>query len=220
MFEFKSRMDISTLEKSQERPIEMEIQKSVLSNDYLFSRRKRTLDLLITILSLPFTFTVIVFSAALILLVNGSPVMFKQKRIGKNGKEFIIFKLRTIKKRASNREGVLHNNGDISSIGKILRLFRFDEFPQIWNILIGNMSWVGPRPEVGYYVDKYTNLDPQFSERLKALPGITGLAQVKNPNATPNENLDKLVHDIEYIRTASLKNDLKIIVNTFFLIWK
>lgn len=220
MFQYKSRTDISTLEKSQEKAIGREMQKTVLSNEYLFSWQKRTLDLLVTIVSLPFTLAVMIFSSALIILISGAPVMFKQKRIGKNGEEFIIFKLRTIKKKASNREGVLHDNGDITSIGKILRIFRFDEFPQIWNILIGNMSWVGPRPEVGFYVDKYTKLDPQFSERLNALPGITGLAQVKNPNATPNENLDKLAYDLEYIRTASLKNDLKIIFNTFFLIWK
>lgn len=220
MFQFKSRMDISTLEKPQEFATEKGAQSRILYNKYLFSWKKRTLDILITLLSLPLTLTIMIFSAVLILFISGAPVMFKQKRIGRNGKEFIIFKLRTIKKDASNKEGVLHNNGDVTSIGKFLRIFRFDEFPQIWNILIGNMSWVGPRPEVRFYVDKYTKLDPQFSERLKALPGITGLAQLKNPNATPSENLNKLAYDIEYIQTASLKADIKIIFNTFFLLWK
>lgn len=189
-------------------------------NDYLFSWQKRTLDIAFTLLILPAVFPLLIFCAFLVIITMGFPVIFSQKRIGLNGRVFIIYKLRTLKRKSNNVEGITHTNGDITPLGKFLRIFRFDELPQIWNILRGEMSWVGPRPEVPYYVEKYNNLNPNFNGRLAALPGITGLAQLNNPNATPSDNLDKLEHDLSYISNANVRMDMKILFKTFFLIWK
>jgi lipopolysaccharide/colanic/teichoic acid biosynthesis glycosyltransferase len=189
-------------------------------NAYLYSKQKRLLDILFSLLVIPVVVPVILVCAFLVLITMGWPVFFAQKRIGLKGKVFVIYKLRSLKKTSNNYEGILHSNDDVTPIGKILRLFRFDELPQIWNILKGQMSWVGPRPEVPYYVEMYSKLNPAFNERHLALPGITGLAQLNNPNATPNDNLDKLSHDMEYVRTARLKTDIHILFQSFFLLWK
>ncbi|MDP3462550.1 MAG: sugar transferase [Bacteroidales bacterium] len=189
-------------------------------NDYLFSWQKRTLDIAFTLLILPAVLPLLIFCMFLVIITMGFPVIFSQKRIGLNGRVFVIYKLRTLKRKSNNVEGITHSNGDITPLGKFLRIFRFDELPQIWNILRGEMSWVGPRPEVPYYVEKYNNLNPNFNGRLSALPGITGLAQLNNPNATPNDNLDKLEHDLSYISKANMNMDMKILFKTFFLLWK
>jgi lipopolysaccharide/colanic/teichoic acid biosynthesis glycosyltransferase len=187
---------------------------------YLHSRKKRMLDLVFTIIVLPGIILLLSFCALAILLTMGFPLIFAQNRVGINGKVFMIYKLRTLKRKASNKTGITHTNGDITPLGKLMRLFRFDELPQIWNILRGEMSWVGPRPEVPYYTKKYTELNPGFRNRLLALPGITGLAQLHNPNATPSDNPIKLEFDLDYISTASLSGDIYILFKTFFLLWK
>lgn len=189
-------------------------------NSYLSSKRKRTLDILFTLIALPFILPLLIVTAFLVLLTMGPPVVFAQKRVGLNGKIFIMFKLRSLKRSFNNEHGTKHTNGDITPLGKFIRIFRLDEFPQIWNILKGEMSWVGPRPEVPFYVEKYTGLNPDFALRTAALPGITGLAQLNNPNATPDQNLDKLYHDMFYIQKANLRMDMKILFKTFFIIWK
>ncbi len=196
------------------------LKDNIVISNYLCSSHKRMFDLVFSLLSLPLLLPLTGLSALFVLLTMGMPVMFKQKRVGKNGKVFLIYKLRTLKRKSTSYDGLFHSNGDITPLGKLLRIFRFDEFPQLINIFKGEMSWVGPRPEVPYYVEKYSKLNEKFSERHQALPGITGLAQVENPNATPHENLDKLVYDLEYIEKASLGMDLKIVFNTFFLLWK
>ena len=82
------------------------------------------------------------------------------------------------------------------------------------------MSWVGPRPEVMYYFDMYKNIDPSFEKRQQCRPGITGLAQLKNPDATPEHSLEKLPYDLLYIDQASLLMDLRILLQSFFIVWK
>lgn len=223
MFAFTGKENNQVLQKQQasgriDRPANKKINPAV--NEYLYSKPKRRLDILFSLLVIPVVVPIILVCAFLVLITMGWPVFFAQKRIGLNGKVFVIYKLRSLKKTSNNKEGILHSNGDVTAVGKVLRLFRFDELPQIWNILKGQMSWVGPRPEVPYYVNMYSKLNPAFNERHQALPGITGLAQLNNPNATPNDNLDKLSYDMEYIRTASLKSDIHILFQSFFLLWK
>jgi lipopolysaccharide/colanic/teichoic acid biosynthesis glycosyltransferase len=190
------------------------------ANAYLYSKQKRTLDILFSLLALPVVIPVLILCALLVFLTMGWPIIFAQRRVGKDGSVFVIYKLRSLKRSSNNHEGITHVDEDVTSVGKIMRLFRFDELPQIWNILKGDMSWVGPRPEVPVYVEQSARLNPRFNDRLQALPGITGLAQLNNPNATPNDNLDKLKHDMEYIHKASLGLDIRIIFKSFFFIWK
>lgn len=187
---------------------------------YLYSRTKRLLDLGFTLLIAPFALLVFVFAAVMVYLTNGSPVLFRQERIGKDGRPFEMVKIRTLSQRFASLPGAQHGANDITWIGKLLRKTRIDEIPQILTILKGEMSWVGPRPEVAFYYEEFQAKDSRFSNRLHAKPGITGLAQINNPNASPNENLEKLQHDLKYIESATFALDLKILVKSFLVIWK
>jgi putative colanic acid biosynthesis UDP-glucose lipid carrier transferase len=100
-----------------------------------------------------------------------------------------------------------------------MRSSRIDELPQIWNILKGEMSWVGPRPEVPYHYEHFKQRDANYATRQLVKPGITGLAQLNNPDALPNENLEKLKLDLEYVNQANIWMDLRILAQTFLLTW-
>lgn len=95
-----------------------------------------------------------------------------------------------------------------------------DELPQLWNILVGEMSWVGPRPEVPYYVDHFANLHPNYRQRELARPGIAGLAQLDNPKASPEQNLEKLVFDLDYMKNANIWMDINILFKTIFVVFR
>lgn len=192
----------------------------LLLNRYLNSKLKRAFDLLFTILILPLGLPLLLLCMAWLLASVGLPVIFAQNRVGLNGRQFTMHKLRTLRNGANNHNGTRHEPTDITKVGGILRLLRLDELPQMWNIIKGEMSWVGPRPEIPFYVERFDAIDPDFRFRLLALPGITGMAQLNNPNATPDDNLDKLKHDLEYIQKASLWMDIKILLKTFLVIWK
>ena len=181
-----------------------------ISNPYLLGFTKRTFDILISLAMLPFAIPAAVICWTLVMLTMGAPAIFTQQRVGLNGKTFRMYKFRSIRRTSDTKNGTSHSHADITPVGRLLRMFRLDELPQIYNILRGEMSWVGPRPEVPYYVELFSHKNPDFHLRHKALPGITGLAQVRNPNATPNDNLEKLQHDLEYIHKANLLHDLKI----------
>lgn len=156
---------------------------------------------LITILAIYFT--------------SGRPVFFQQIRIGRDRKPFTIFKFRTLVRDAENDTGPRltgENDEKITAIGRILRKYRIDELPQLINILKGEMSFVGPRPERPYFVDQYIDAVPGYGERFKAPPGITGLAQVNGGYATTPEN--KLKYDIAYIYNQSLWLDMRLMLET------
>lgn len=191
---------------------------AMLENSYLLSGRKRAFDLIITFIMLPFLIPAAVICWTLVMISMGSPAIFAQHRVGLNGKVFVLYKFRSLKRDSDTRNGTGHSYHDITPVGRFLRLFRLDELPQIYNILRGEMSWVGPRPEIPYYVEMYGSKNPEFHLRHKALPGITGLAQVRKPDATPNDNLEKMKHDLQYIREASLINDIRILISTAFVI--
>lgn len=163
---------------------------------------------------------VLVISMLLVWLSSGSPIFFVQTRVGLGGKYFMLIKLRSLRKKFNSKPGALHSTDDITKVGRLLRKTRVDEIPQIWNILVGDMSWVGPRPEVPFYYDHFKGLEPTYADRQLARPGITGLAQLNNPNASPNENLEKLTFDLDYVRNASLWMDIRILVQSFLFVWK
>lgn len=191
-----------------------------LMNHYHKSFQKRFLDLGFTLILLPFVILVLALTMILLFVTNGPPVFYTQKRVGKNGKVFKMYKLRTMKRKFKSGHGTRHSNKDITRIGFFLRITRLDELPQIINIVKGQMSWVGPRPEVPYYVEQFSLQNEDYKKRHEVLPGITGLAQVKYPNATPEDNLKKLSYDLEYIEKADLKSDLRLLFLSFFAVWK
>jgi lipopolysaccharide/colanic/teichoic acid biosynthesis glycosyltransferase len=185
-----------------------------VSNSYLSGWTKRFLDLfLVAILGLP-ALVLILMGAVWLWLHGNRSVWYRQVRVGRLGRPFTLYKLRTLAPEHNDQSGTLHYEDEILKAGRLLREWRLDELPQIWNILIGEMSWVGPRPEMPVYYEQICSTEPRFSQRQEALPGLTGLSQIKNPNLTANQFQEKLPDDLEYIRNASLMLDLSILAKT------
>jgi lipopolysaccharide/colanic/teichoic acid biosynthesis glycosyltransferase len=158
---------------------------------------------MLAVLGLPALFCLGVVSLA-ILCFSGRPVFFVQERIGKNGFPFRMIKFRS-----------MTGAGEITAIGRLLRKYRIDELPQIWNVLRGEMSFIGPRPETPELTRKYTEKIPFYPYRYSILPGITGWAQVNYGYASvTSENRVKLGFDLYYVKRASLLLDVLIVLKT------
>ncbi len=180
---------------------------------------KRLMDFVVALILIFLTAPVFLFTIIAILLTSGRPIFFTQTRIGENRKPFTIYKFRTLIPNAENETGpVLSDENDerVTKIGRFLRKYRIDELPQLFNILKGDMSFVGPRPERQFFVDKYINTISGYGERFKATPGLTGLAQVNGGYATTPEN--KLKYDLAYIYNQSFWIDLRIMLETIKVI--
>ena len=155
----------------------------------------------------------------LVIKIGGGPAIYKQERIGRGGRPFFIYKFRSMKIDAEKEgEELLQKANDprLTRIGKVLRQHHLDELPQLWNVFIGDMSFVGPRPERKYYIDKIMERDPRY-ERLYALrPGVTSYATLKNGYTdTIDKMLVRLEMDLYYLEHQSLHTDLKILFLTF-----
>jgi lipopolysaccharide/colanic/teichoic acid biosynthesis glycosyltransferase len=197
---------------------------------------KRALDVVCATLALALLWPVLLLIAVLVRLDSKGPAFFVQKRIGKNGQPFYIYKFRTMThnldqtahikfmqsyiKGATDGQACDQNGSDdvvykpfteaqVTRVGRFLRKSSLDELPQLVNILKGEMSLVGPRPNVPYEVEAYKEW---HMERLSVLPGITGLAQVNGRSALDFDSISR--YDIEYVRRMSLGMDLKILVAT------
>ncbi len=180
---------------------------------------KRIFDLLIAIFILPIAIFFTIIGAILIKLTSKGPVLFRQERIGKNGSTFNIFKLRTmIYNPDGYSEHTIQNDQRIFPIGLFLRTTKIDELPQLFNILKGDMSLIGPRPERKEIVEELSKENPYYELRHLIRPGITGWAQVNNPIATPNESFQKLEFDLYYIKNASFLLDMNILFKTIRII--
>lgn len=179
---------------------------------------KRTMDIFISTLGLIVTSPLMALCAALIKAEDGGKVFFKQKRATKDGKIFEVYKFRTMKEAGSVNRSVTSDDDRITKVGKYLRKFRIDELPQIINIFKGEMSVVGPRPEMIENVDQYTQELPEFSYRLRVKAGLTGFAQIAGKyNTSPK---DKLVMDLMYIEQYSIWLDIKLIFQTLTVFLK
>ncbi len=175
---------------------------------------KRTGDILISSLLLVISSPFMLFSALLVKGYDKGPVLFKQARGTKGGKIFYIHKFRSMVVDAE-KDGARpaeKNDKRITPVGKFLRASRLDELPQLWDILVGNMSFVGPRPERVEHIKQYTEEIPDFNYRLKVRGGLTGYAQLYGKyNTTP---YDKLQLDLMYIQNYSILLDIKLILMT------
>lgn len=176
---------------------------------------KRTMDIIISALAIIITSPIMLICAIAIKLDDGGPVLFKQNRITINGKIFNVLKFRSMIVDADKDGAKKAVNGDdrITRVGKIIRSCRMDELPQLFNILRGDMSLVGPRPERIENVYEYSNKYPEFELRHRVKGGLTGFAQLYGKYNTSPE--DKLHMDLIYIETYSLLLDLKLLVLTF-----
>lgn len=179
---------------------------------------KRIMDLLISTIGLIVTSPIMLVCAIAIKAEDGGKVFFKQKRATKNGRIFDVYKFRTMKEAGSVNRSVTSDDERITKVGKWLRKFRIDELPQIINIFKGEMSVVGPRPEMIENVDAYTQALPEFSYRLRVKAGLTGFAQIAGKyNTSPK---DKLVMDLMYIEQYSFWLDIKLIFQTLTVFLK
>lgn len=183
--------------------------------EYIYNFYKRVLDIVLSLLGLIFGFPIILVFGILIKLEDKGPMFYKQERLGKKGKKIYVYKLRSMKIDAE-KNGIAKwaekNDPRITNIGKFIRNTRIDELPQLINILMGDMSLIGPRPERPELTYEFNKEIPGFIDRLKVKPGLTGLAQVNGGyDITPEE---KLMWDIEYINNRSILLDFKIIIKT------
>lgn len=191
----------------------MEISRTTVPRYYAVA--KRVLDVVIGIVALLMTSPVLFGAAVAIAVKEGLPVFYSQERVGRNMKLFNIRKLRTMVRDAEERSGPIiagENDERITGVGGFLRRFRIDELPQLVNIIKGEMSFVGPRPERPYFVERYVEDTPGYRERFRIKPGVTGLAQVSGSYATTPER--KLKYDLVYLYHQSLAMDVQIVVET------
>lgn len=176
---------------------------------------KRLSDILISFFFLIIFSPVFLIIAGLIRIKLGSPIMFKQKRPGLQGRLFYLYKFRSMTEERDENGLLLQNEFRMTRFGKILRKFSLDELPQLWNVLKGDMSIVGPRPLLKEYLHLYDNLQ---SRRHEVRPGITGLAQVNGRNAISWEQ--KFEYDVWYVDHRSFGLDIKILFLTVFKVIK
>ncbi len=178
---------------------------------------KRAFDVTVSLLGLALTSPALLAIGVLIRITSpGGPALFAQERVGRYGKRFVLYKFRTMVPDAEARTGPILSSGEdddrLTPLGRWLRAFRVDELPQLWNVLIGEMSMVGPRPERPCFVDEYNESIPGYAQRHLVRPGITGLAQVCGGyHTTP---ADKLRFDLAYVAHRSLTYDLVILYRT------
>lgn len=189
---------------------------------YVNSHTKRWFDLVFSVVVVPAALFLLIPVCLVYPLFSGWNIIFRHYRVGKDGRRFYLYKIRSLKKNNNNpRAGMVKGDGTvIPIIGKFIRQTRIDELPQIWNIIKGDMSWVGPRPEQVDFVKECIQKYPAYDARHAVRPGITGLAQIHNPNATIDDHQEKLVHDMEYLRKASLYMDLRILWQSLGIIVK
>ncbi len=187
-------------------------------NEQSLQVTKRLVDISLAFLGLLISSPLLALSAALIKVQDGGVAFFSQERVGKGGKAFRVHKLRTMVDHAEDITGpvwALRDDPRVTRVGRWLRKLRIDEIPQMWNVLRGEMSFVGPRPERSIFVEALQSKFPAYSLRHLVRPGITGWAQVRCPYAASEEdNLLKLEYDLYYLQNASMLFDLRIILKT------
>lgn len=208
--------------------MEVNAKHYVLDDVYLFNKNnktltmeqriiKRVLDIVLSVFLGVLTSPLWICGAIAVKLYDGGPVFFKQKRATIHGKEFDVYKLRTMKVNVENYS-VKKDDDRITKPGAILRRTRIDELPQLLNVLKGDMTFVGPRPEMIKNVQNYTAELPEFRYRLRVKAGLTGYAQISGKyNTTPR---DKLIMDMMYIEQFSVLRDIQLILQTAVVLLK
>jgi len=189
----------------------------------LYFAAKRAGELFLSLVFCPLIMTICLLSAILIKLDSPGPALFRQQRVGLRGRTFLIFKLRTMthseSRRSSNQFAEIEDTR-VTRVGRWLRNYRIDELPQFWNVIRGDMSLIGPRPEQPAFVDQFSRSIPFYAFRHNLRPGITGWAQVRYKYAaSENETREKLEYDLFYIKHMSLWLDFNILLITIHTIF-
>lgn len=194
------------------------------SQGFIYLSAKRLLDIVFATLGLLIVSPVMILTALWVCLDSKGPVFYRQKRAGKDGVEFDILKFRTMHHMAEAATGpvwAMVSDDRVTRSGRVLRKLYLDELPQLINILRGDMSFVGPRPERAFFYPKCEEVIPGFSARLRVSPGLTGLAQI-NQGHHPSDGAvrRKFRYDMFYIRKRTFFLDLSIMFRTFGLLWR
>ncbi len=182
-----------------------------------YRRTKRVIDVLGATTGLGFMFVALPFVVVGNLIGNPGPLLFRQSRVGREGRVFTITKFRTMRagEDISTTTWTSPDDPRVTSFGRVLRRSHIDELPQLWNVLRGELSLIGPRPEQPHYVEELLRKEPAYELRHLVAPGITGWAQVKHRYAaTEAEAIEKLQYDLYYLRNQSLSLDLRILSRT------
>lgn len=190
----------------------------LLSGRTFYTGPKRVLDVLCVLVAAPFLALAGAVVAAVVYLDSGRPVIFRQERVGKDGRPFTMLKFRTMGRDAEARGAAFASEGDprVTRVGGFLRRFRLDELPQFWNVLVGDMSIIGPRPEQVGFSQQFEEDIPLYRLRYNVRPGITGWAQVFSGYAEgTDETIEKLRYDFYYVKHLSPEIDAEIVIRTF-----
>ena len=179
---------------------------------------KRSLDIIFSMMALLILIMPMCIIAIAIKCTSKGAALYTQERLGKDGKTFKIIKFRSMIDDAEKNSIQWCEEDDprVTRLGAYLRRYHIDELPQLWNIFVGDMSLVGPRPERECYYDAFETYIHGFHERLKVKPGLTGLAQVSGGSLMRPE--EKIVYDIEYIKNRSIWLDIRVLCNTFLTV--
>lgn len=176
---------------------------------------KRTLDVIISLIAIILLFPIFLIISLLVLIFLGKPIFFKQKRIGKDEKQFNMYKFRTMTNTTNKKGELLSDEKRLTKFGKFLRKTSLDELPEFFNILTGKMSFIGPRPLLVEYLDYYTK---EERHRHDVRPGLTGLAQVNGRNLLNWD--ERFKKDVEYVKNITFVGDIKIILDTIKVVLK
>jgi sugar transferase (PEP-CTERM system associated) len=194
----------------------------IFSDGFVISRwtrfQKRGIDLVLasvgTILSAPLT----LLTALAVYLDSGGPILYCQERVGENGNTFTVYKFRSMRvdaEKGGTPVWATHQDDRITRVGRIIRKTRLDELPQFWNVLRGDMSFVGPRPERPFFVEQLAREIPFYQQRHAVKPGLTGWAQVKYQyGSSVEDSMEKLRYDLYYVKHLSLSFDVSIVFDT------
>ncbi len=193
--------------------------KPTANENPFFCFIKRTFDVVLSAIMLLLLIVPMLVVGVVIRIDSKGSVIYRQERLGKNGKEFMMVKFRSMRTdaEAHGPRQTDVNDDRVTKVGRFIRKTRIDELPQLWNILMGDMSFVGPRPERKFYYDKYSAFIDGFDYRLMVKPGLTGYAQVNG--GYDLHPWEKVSYDIEYIKKQSALMDIKCVFKTFSVIF-
>lgn len=197
-----------------EEYMELKIDNSILNSSHIYNFYSRLIDICISSICMILGVPLVIIFGVLVKLEDGGPIIYKQERVGKNSKIFNLYKIRSMRIDAEKNGAQWAQNNDprVLKIGKFIRKTRIDEIPQLFNILKGDMSIIGPRPERPMFTMQFNEEIEGFANRLVIKPGLTGLAQVNGGyEMTPDE---KLKWDLEYIKNRNILMDINILLKT------
>ncbi len=195
------------------------IEPPVMKKKPLFCFLKRVFDILVSLVAGLILILPMLIVGLVIRLDSPGPALFKQDRLGRNGKTFRMYKFRSMSldAEANGPQWAKSDDNRCTKVGRVIRKFRIDELPQLWNIFKGDMSFVGPRPERECFYEEFETYIHGFSHRMAVRPGLTGLAQVNGGYELKPE--EKIVFDMEYINNRGIGMDLRCIFKTVKLVF-